>query len=139
MNHKRMGRISQEIKKVLSHAIIYEMKDPRIAPMTSVTDVTVSSDLSYCDAYISVMGKEWDKKQTIEGLEAGVGFLKNQLATKIDLRQIPDIRFHLDESIDRGMKMDALIEEVIQKDRESQRARGDLDEEGGDHDPSDLA
>lgn len=139
MNHKRMGRISQEIKKVLSHAIIYEMKDPRIAPMTSVTDVTVSSDLSYCDAFISVMGKEWDKKQTIEGLEAAAGFLKNQMATKLDLRQIPELRFHLDESIERGMKMDALIDRVIQKDRESQMARGDLDREGGSDDPSDLA
>ena len=139
MNHKRMGRISQEIKKVLSHAIIYEMKDPRIAPMTSVTDVTVSSDLSYCDAFISVMGKEWDKKQTIEGLEAAAGFLKNQMATKLDLRQIPELRFHLDESIERGMKMDALIDRVIQKDRESQMARGDLDREGGSDAPSDLA
>lgn len=139
MNHRRMGRISQEIKKCLSHAIIYDMKDPRIAPMTSVTDVTISSDLSYCDAFISVMGKEWDKKQTIEGLEAASGFLKNQLASKVDLRQIPEIRFHLDESIERGMKMDALIDQVIQKDRENQRARGDLEQEGGSDVPSDLA
>lgn len=127
MNKKRIGRISTEIQKVMSHAIDYEMKDPRIAKMTSVTDVTVSADLSYCDIYFSVLGEEWDKKQTLEGLESATGFLKNEIAQNIDIRKIPELRFHLDNSIEHGLYMDQLINKTLEEDRQSQIERGDID------------
>ncbi len=139
MNQKRMGRVSQEIKKCLSTAIKFDLRDPRISEMTSLTDVTISSDLSYCDIYVSVLGKEWDKKQTLEGLDQAGGYLKKMLADQIDLRQIPELRFHLDESIERGMKMDALIAQVIAQDQAHQKARAASEEAMGEDGPSDEA
>ncbi len=125
MNIRRMGRIAQEIKKVIAYDVSFVLNDPKISNRTSVTDVTVSSDLSYCDIYVSVIGTEWEKKQSLEGLEGAKGFLKKELSEKIMLRQIPELRFHLDESIERGMKMDELISRVIAQDDESRRLRGE--------------
>ncbi len=125
MNLRRMGRIAQEIKKVIAYDVSFVLNDPKISDRISVTDVTISSDLSYCDIYVSVLGTEWEKKQSLEGLEGAKGFLKNELSQKIMLRQIPELRFHLDESVERGMKMDELISQVIAKDDESRRLRGD--------------
>lgn len=123
MDNIRIGRISQEVKKVISKAISFDLKDPKVSDKTSVTDVKVSNDLSYADIYVTVMGTEWDKNQTIDGLENAEGYLKNSIATGMNIRQIPELRFHLDESIEYGMYMDKLIEETIAKDEKNAAQR----------------
>lgn len=123
MREKRINRIGQEIKKVLSYAISYKLKDPQIKEFTSVTDVDVSKDVSYADVYVTVMGTEWEKKQTLETLTHAKGFLKNELAQEAILPSIPELRFHLDRSIDYGMHMDALIDKVIAQDEKNQAIR----------------
>lgn len=117
MNNKRAARISQEIKKALSHIISFELNDPKISSMTSVSDVEVSSDLSHAEIFISVLGKDWDKKQTLEGLEQAEGFLKRELGKAVKLRQMPELRFHIDNSIEHGLYMDQLIRETLEADR----------------------
>lgn len=131
MNEKRLGRISQEVKKALSEAIFFALKDPKIASVLTLSEVRVSNDLSYADIYVSVMGSDWDKRQTIEGLRNAEGFLKNYLAHHVKLRQIPELRFHLDDSIEHGMYMDKLIADTLRKDEESRVARGDADTQTG--------
>lgn len=131
MNEKRLGRISQEVKKALSEAIFFALKDPKIASVLTLSEVRVSNDLSYADIYVSVMGSDWDKRQTIEGLRNAEGFLKNYLAHHVKLRQIPELRFHLDDSIEHGMYMDKLIADTLRKDEESRAARGDTDTQTG--------
>ena len=131
MNEKRLGRISQEVKKALSEAIFFALKDPKIASVLTLSEVCVSNDLSYADIYVSVMGSDWDKRQTIEGLRNAEGFLKNYLAHHVKLRQIPELRFHLDDSIEHGMYMDKLIADTLRKDEESRAARGDADTQTG--------
>lgn len=128
MNEKRVGRISQEVKKALSEAIFFELKDPKIAEVLTLSEVRVSSDLSYADVYVSVMGSDWDQRQTLEGLEQARGFLKNYLARHVKLRQVPELRFHFDDSITHGMYMDQLIAETLAKDAESRRARGESED-----------
>ena len=125
MNEKRLGRISQEVKKALSEAIFFELKDPKISTVLTLSEVRVSNDLSYTDVYVSVMGSDWDQRQTLEGLENAQGFLKNYLAHHVKIRQIPELRFHLDDSIEHGMYMDKLIAETMRKDEENQDARGE--------------
>lgn len=125
MNEKRLGRISQEVKKALSEAIFFELKDPKISTVLTLSEVRVSNDLSYTDVYVSVMGSDWDQRQTLEGLENAQGFLKNYLAHHVKIRQIPELRFHLDDSIEHGMYMDKLIAETMRKDAENQAARGE--------------
>lgn len=128
MDRKRIGRISQEIKKVVSHAVSFELNDPKIAQMTSIVDVKVSSDLSYADIYVTIMGTPWEKGQTLEGLENAAGFIKRQIAREVKIRQIPELRFKLDETIEHGMYMDRLIAETIAADRANAELRGDNEE-----------
>lgn len=123
MNEKRLGRISQEVKKALSEAVFFALKDPKIASVLTLSEVRVSSDLSYADIYVSVMGSDWDKRQTLEGLSNAEGFLKNYLAHHVKLRQIPELRFHSDDSIEHGMYMDKLIADTMRKDEASRAAR----------------
>lgn len=112
MNNKRLGRISEEVRKVVSETIGNGLKDPRINPMTTVTKVEVTRDLRYARIYISVLGDEREKKETIAGLENAKGFLRREISSKIDLRYAPEPMFLLDESIEKGIYMSKLIEEV---------------------------
>lgn len=105
-------RINAEVQKELSSIIRNEIKDPRIHPMTSVTSVTVAPDLKTCKAFISVLGSEEEKKDTIKGLQKAEGYIRHMLAVNMNLRNTPEIRFVLDESIEYGVNMSRLIDEV---------------------------
>ena len=92
-----------------------EIKDPRIAPMTSVVAVEVAPDLKTCKAYISVLGDEEAQKDTLEGLKSAEGYIRKQLASSINLRNTPEIKFYIDQSIEYGVNMSKLIDEVNNK------------------------
>lgn len=111
-NSIKNTRINGEVLKELSIIIRQEIKDPRIHMMTSVTDVEVAPDLKTCKAYISVMGSEEDKKNTILGLKSAEGYVRRQLAKRLNLRNTPEIQFKLDQSIEYGVTMSRLIDEV---------------------------
>ena len=112
MNNKRLGRISEEVRKVVSEIIGKGLKDPRINSMTTVTKVEVTRDLRYAKIYVSVLGDDREKKETIEGLENAKGFIRRDISSKIDLRYTPEPVFVLDESIEKGMYISKLIDEV---------------------------
>lgn len=113
-NSIKNTRINGEVMKELSVIIRQEIKDPRIHMMTSVTSVEVAPDLKTCKAYISVMGSEKEKSDTIAGLRSGEGYIRRQLAKRLNLRNTPEIQFKLDESIEYGVNMSRLIQEVNQ-------------------------
>ena len=108
-NSVKNTRINGEVQKELSSIIQTEIKDPRIPVMTSVVKVEVAPDLKTCKAYISVLGDEDTKKAAIEGLKSAEGFIKNRIAKAINLRNTPEIRFILDESIEYGINMTRII------------------------------
>jgi len=112
MNTKRLNRISEEVKKVISELLFNGLKDPRVHPMTSVTEVEVTKDLRYAKIYISVLGNDEDKKNTMEGLESAKGYIRNEIGRKINLRYVPEPIFYLDESIEHGIYISKLIEDV---------------------------
>ena len=99
-----------------SNIIRSEIKDPRINPMTSVVAVEVAPDLKTCKAYISVLGDEKSQKDTITGLKSAEGYIRRQLARTVNLRNTPEIRFILDQSIEYGINMSKLIDEVTEHD-----------------------
>ena len=111
-NSIKNTRINSEVQRELSEIISRELKDPRIHPMTTVISVEVTPDLKYCKAYISVLGNEEAGKDTIQGLRSAVGFIRTQLARKINLRNTPELTFILDQSIEYGVNMTRLINEV---------------------------
>ena len=111
-NSIKNTRINGEVQKELSNIIRNEIKDPRIGMMTSVTAAEVAPDLKTCKVYISVFGDDEAKKETIRGLKSAEGFIRTQLAKKINLRNTPEIFFVLDQSIEYGVRMSKLIDEV---------------------------
>lgn len=112
MNNKRINRISEEVRKVVSDLILNRLNDPRINPMTSVTKVEVTRDLSFANIYISVLGDDKQKEDTIAGLNNAKGFIRKEIGSRVDLRAVPDPIFKLDESIENAIKMNKLIEEL---------------------------
>ena len=118
-SHKSQ-RINGEVQKELSRIIRMELKDPRINPMTSVTDVMVTQDLKYCKAYISVLGDAESGAETLKGLEQASGFIRRELARTINLRNTPELTFVLDTSIEFGNYMSKRIDEVIKEDQSKQ-------------------
>ena len=115
-NSVKNTRINGEVLKELSNIIRSEIKDPRINPMTSVVAVEVAPDLKTCKAYISVLGDEQSQKDTITGLKSAEGYIRRQLARTVNLRNTPEIRFILDQSIEYGINMSKLIDEVTEHD-----------------------
>ena len=115
-NSIKNTRINGEVQKELSSIIRNEIKDPRIHPMTSVMAVEVAPDLKTCKAYISVLGSHEAKEATIAGLSRAEGYIRHELARNLNLRNTPEIRFILDESIEYGVNMSKLIDDVARKD-----------------------
>ena len=115
-NSVKNTSINGEVLKELSNIIRSEIKDPRINPMTSVVAVEVAPDLKTCKAYISVLGDEKSQKDTITGLKSAEGYIRRQLARTVNLRNTPEIRFILDQSIEYGINMSKLIDEVTEHD-----------------------
>ncbi len=111
-NSIKNTRINGEVQRVLAEIIRSEIKDPRIAPLTSVVSVEVAPDLKSCKAWISVLGDEQAVEDTLAGLRSAEGFIKSKLAKSINLRNTPEIRFVMDQSIAYGVSMSQKIDEV---------------------------
>ena len=120
-NSIKNTRINGEVQKELSKIITYEIKDPRIAEMTSVTSVDVTPDLKECKVYISVFGDDKAKLDTIEGLKSASGYIRRQLASGINLRNTPELSFYLDESIEYAINMSKKIDDVINEQDDSHK------------------
>ena len=125
-NSIKNTRINGEVQKELSNIIRGEIKDPRINPLTSVVAVEVAPDLKTCKAYISVLGEKEAKEATIKGLKSAEGYIRRQLAHNMNLRNTPEIRFILDESIEYGVTMSKLIDDIAKKDQ-SHKQETDID------------
>lgn len=117
-NSVKNTRINGEVQRSLAEIIRSEIKDPRINPMTSVVSVEVAPDLKTCKAWISVLGDEDSQRDTLEGLKSAEGYIKNQLAKMVNLRNTPEIRFILDQSIAYGVSMSKRIDEVNRADEQ---------------------
>lgn len=138
MSKQRTRRISEEIKKIVSHQIMFNMKDPRVSRMTSVVHVDTTNDLSYTTIYISVYDPKADPVKTIEGLNNAKGFIRKEIGKELKLRITPEPIFKLDTSIQNGMYINQLLRDVgadklLEEDLKAQReANGELDEEEDD-------
>ncbi len=111
-NNTRMIRINDEIKKEVSEIIRSEMKDPRLSVMTSVLKVETTNDLKYCKVYVSVLGDKEEKDKVMEGLKNASGFIRKQVAMRINLRATPQFKFELDDSLEYSIRISKLIDEV---------------------------
>ena len=113
-NSVKNTRINGEVQRALAEIIRSGLKDPRISPLTSVVSVEVAPDLKTCKAWISVYGDEKAQKDTISGLKNAEGYIRRELASRVNLRNTPEIHFIGDQSIEYGVRMSKLIAEVNQ-------------------------
>ena len=139
-------RINSEVQRELGNIIRNEVKDPRISPMTTVVTAEVTPDLKYCKAYISVLGSKEAAENTMKGLTSAAGYIRKALAKNVNLRNTPEITFILDQSIEYGVRMSRLIDEVVSEipKEESEELEDEFeddfdDEEDDDYDDEDEA
>ena len=111
-NSIKNTRVNVEVQRELSNIIRGGIKDPRVAPMTSVVAVEVAPDLKTCKAYVSVLGDEAAQADTIKGLQSAEGFIRRELARKLNMRNTPEIKFVMDQSIAYGVAMSKKIDDV---------------------------
>ena len=109
-SNNRTRRIAKKIRKIVSTMLINGIKDPRINSLVSVTDVEVTSDLSYAYVYVSILGG--DEESTLEGLKSACGYIRREVGKSIKIRHTPEIIFKIDDSLLKGMYMDELIKKV---------------------------
>lgn len=105
-------RINSEVQREMSLIIREDLKDPRIHPMTTVMAVEVTPDLKFAKVFVSVMGDDEAKEKTMEGLKKSASYARHQLASRMNLRNTPEITFVLDTSIEYGVMMSKRIDEV---------------------------
>ncbi|MCH1623741.1 30S ribosome-binding factor RbfA [Fredinandcohnia quinoae] len=107
----RPNRVGEQMKKELSDIIGRKIKDPRIGFVT-VTDVHVTGDLQQAKVFISVLGDEEQRENTLKGLAKAKGYIRSEIGQRIRLRKIPEIQFEFDESIDYGNRIETIIHEI---------------------------
>ncbi|MCR5828885.1 MAG: 30S ribosome-binding factor RbfA [Lachnospiraceae bacterium] len=120
-NSIKNNRINREFQRELSELINNEIKDPRIAPMVSVVAVEVAPDLKTSKIYISVLGDLEAQENTMKGLKSAAPFLRSQLAHNLNMRNTPELTFIVDQSIEYGVNMSHLIDEVIEADEAKEK------------------
>lgn len=118
---KRTDRVADQLQKELAVLIQREVKDPRLG-MVTVSGVTVSRDLGYADIYVTLLGEQSPEriKENLQVLKRAGGFLRSQVAKRIKLRHVPELRFHFDETVVRGQKLSSLIDEAVASDQDRQ-------------------
>jgi len=113
-NQNRMNRIDEEYRKELSQIISYELKNPNITGLISVTKVKVTNDLKYAKVYVSILNSK-NVKDTLANLKKSAGFVRTELARRINLRNTPEIIFELDDSMEYGAKIDSILKDIMPK------------------------
>lgn len=116
-NEARLGRINEELMKAISHIITYELKNPDVTGMISVTRVKVTPDLKYAKVYVSLLNSKSVEK-TMQGLKESAGFMRSQVAKAINLRITPQLVFEYDDSIENGEKIDNILKQISKQDEE---------------------
>ncbi|MBM3269309.1 MAG: 30S ribosome-binding factor RbfA [Candidatus Sericytochromatia bacterium] len=112
MSTQRADRIGEAIKRLVSELLQRRLKDARITGLVSVTDVEVSGDLRHAKVFVSVYGDEAVQKQTMEGLHSATGLVRSEIGKSLGLRFTPEIHFKQDQSIERGAKIAALLQQI---------------------------
>lgn len=111
-NNQRFGRIDEELRKEISNIINYDLKNPDVTGMISVTKVKATTDLKFAKVYVSILNSK-NIKNTLAGLKKSSGYIRSEIAKRVNLRNTPELIFELDDSIEYGARIDSILKEVI--------------------------
>jgi len=126
MSSKRSFRLNGEMRRIISSIIRNDVKDPRISMMLSITDVSVTNDLKECKVYISDLN---DIDGQIDALNKAKGFIRKEIGSRMKIRRIPELIFIKDDSIERGIYMNKLINQVMDESDKNNSDKESLDKE----------
>lgn len=115
---RRSERIGKLIQKEISALLEREVNDPRFAGLISITEVSLSADLKHAKIYVSTLGTESSKAELLAGFNNASGFLRKELAAHMRWRQVPELSFHYDDSIERGARLLKIISELSSLDED---------------------
>lgn len=110
-NNNRFNRVDEELKREISNIISFELKNPNVTGMISVTKVKVTPDLKYAKVYVSILNSK-NIKETMTNLKKSSGFIRSELAKRINLRITPEVIFELDDSLEYGARIDTILKEI---------------------------
>lgn len=110
-NSGRMNKINEELKKEVSHAITFGLKDPHLTGLITVTKVETTPDFKFARVYISMINSK-NKKESLSILKKSSGFIRSIVAKNVNLRSTPEIIFEFDESIEYGAKIDEILKDI---------------------------
>jgi ribosome-binding factor A len=122
LNSSRSARIADQIQRELAEVIRLEMRDPRVGLVT-LTGVELSRDQSHAKVFFTVLGPEADGGDSLEGLQRASGFLRSELARRLTTRKVPELHFAFDESVERGVRLSALIDAAVRPPAPAAKAR----------------
>jgi ribosome-binding factor A len=114
--YPRARRVEEQLKRLLSELVRREVKDPRIGLIT-ITSAEVSRDLTHANVYFTPFAGAGDPQAALEALQHAAGFLRHQVRNQMRLRVAPEIQFRIDDSVERGARLSALIDDVVDSDR----------------------
>ena len=129
MDKKRLYRLQAEIQRIVSELLIEGLKDPRIDPMTSVSKVELSNDTSVATIYFSIYGSQKTKEDTLDALENAKGYIRSRLAKVLEIRQVPELRFKIDESVEYSIEIQKILNKLNSESKENVNKELDADEE----------
>jgi ribosome-binding factor A len=109
---RRIERLNSLIRRDLSELLRYEVKDPRVSGVVSVTQVNTSNDVQHAKVYVSIYGTLREKENTIAALQSASGFMRRQLRARLETRQVPVLRFVLDDTLSEGNEMLDLLDSL---------------------------
>ncbi|MGB9185345.1 MAG: 30S ribosome-binding factor RbfA [Solirubrobacteraceae bacterium] len=122
MRGGRMRRVDQAMRAVLSDAIATDLKDPRVGFVT-VTGVKTSPDLRHASVYVSVLGDDPEREESMDGLRSAHGYLQRRVASELTLKHTPSLSFEYDESVDRGMRISEILDTEVGPELNAHEAR----------------
>ena len=106
-----MNRINEELRKELSSILAFELKNPNITGMVSVTKVKITPDFKYAKVYVSLLNSK-DVEKTMQGLKESAGFIRSRIAKEVNLRITPELVFEIDDSLEQGMRIDSILKDL---------------------------
>lgn len=115
---RRIDRVNGLLRQEIGKLLLHKMQDPRLAALTSIVKVNVSSDLRHAKVFVSVMGPQEEKKAVMQGLESAAPYMRRELGETVALRVIPQLRFVLDDSIEEGNRVLHLMDDLASGNRE---------------------
>ncbi len=129
MAKKRVARLNSLLKEVISEVVTRDVRDPRLAPLVTVTSVDITSDLHYAKVYISVIGTEEQKKGTMEALQSAAGFIALNASKKVVMRYFPELTFKLDTTVDQHMRIHDLLDKIQDEQKSRKKPSEEKDTE----------